>query len=394
MRVSLLQIFFPAVVLGSVVALVTPSGVAHAAFAEFCDNCVDDDGDDLIDRADPDCNPFANGGGAGIDDTVRGKALVKCHKGIEKAGLAFSSKRLKRLYACATPAFACVQTKAGDPTCLTAAGTKCAGQLAGAGADQNKLLALIAKACDPAVVSRADLDLDLGLGFGKEAAECLNEGSPLNASIGSLAACVLQQHVCHTNRTLSAGVPRARELFIGMGRNPDGELLCLDVGSDGGGQGLGDFGKPALKCQQGIIKASLKLGSAVAKTFQKCVDLGVACLQQKNADPPCVTAAAAKCQKLSDKAQDRTNGTLFKILGAAAKSCGGISTEQLQQSAGLGFEAQSDRCIRLEASQGDVQGTIACAGVQQSCESKQMLLREIPRFEEFLALLNVQILGL
>jgi hypothetical protein len=35
-----------------------------------------------------------------------------------------------------------------------------------------------------------------------------------------------------------------------------------------------------------------------------------------------------------------------------------------------------------------------CAGVQQFCEGKQMLIREIPRLDEFLDLLNVQIIGL
>src|SRR6185369_11732881 len=116
------------------------------------------------------------------------------------------------------------------------------------------------------------------------------------------------------NRTLSVAIPRARELMLAMGRNPDVELPCLDPGSNGNGQGLGDLGKPALKCQKGITKASLKLGSTIAKALQKCVDLGVACLQLKNADPACLAKAEAKCQKLSDKVQDQQKGTLVKIL--------------------------------------------------------------------------------
>jgi hypothetical protein len=179
-----------------------------------------------------------------------------------------------------------------------------------------------------------------------------------------------------------------------MGMNPDATLPCLDAGSDGLGVGLGDLGKAAVKCHKGITKGSLKLGSAIAKTLQKCVDFGVACLQQKNADPACLATARAKCQKLSDKVQDQDKGTLFKILNGASKTCAGISTAQLKQKEGLGFTAQSARCSALGAIQFGVGGTIACAGVQQFCEGKQMLIRQIPRLDELLALLNVQIIGL
>ena len=377
------------------VAAIAPPPTVHAlVLTEDCDNCVDDDGDQLVDRADGDCVPLANGGGAGIGDVTRGKALFKCHKAIEKAGLAFGSKRLKRAYACLLPAFTCVQTKPGDAACLAAANAKCDKQAPGAIADQAKVVALISKACADTLISDADRDAETGLGFMPEEDACAAEGSPTNETIGGLATCLATQHVCHTNRTLSAVIPRARELMLAMGRNPDIELPCLDSGSDGGGQGLGDLGKSAVKCQKGIAKASQKLGTTIVKTLQKCIDLGVACLQQKNADPACLATARAKCQKLSDKVQDQEKGTLFKILGAASKSCKALSTTQVKQATGLGFTAQAPRCNALGAIQFGTQGTIVCAGVQQFCEAKQMLIRQIPRLDEFLALLNVQIIGL
>jgi hypothetical protein len=286
-----------------------------------------------------------------------------------------------------------VQTKPGDP-CLTKAGQKCAAQLAGDAADQQKLLALIGKACDPAVVSHDDLDLAIGLGLGAEEAACLNEGNPIDESIGSFASCLLQQHLCHVNRTLGIGIPRARELLLAIGRDPDTELTCLGAASDGAGQNLGDLGKLALKCQKGITKASLKLGSGIAKALQKCFDLGVACLQVKGADPACLSAAETKCAKLSDKVQNQQTGLLAKILSGTAKSCEGLSTSEFSSSAGLGFDAQASRCGDLGVPLFGLQGRIGCAGVQQFCEAKQMLQREVPRLEEFLVMLNVVITGL
>lgn len=378
-------------------AVIAPPPSHAQPLTEDCDNCVDDDSDGLVDRADTtDCAPLANGTGVGIGDVTRGKAILKCHKAIEKAGLAFSNKRLKRAYACVLPAFACVQTKPGNAACLTKANANCDKQAPGAIAEQAKLVALIQKGCNDALISDADRDAANGLGFMAEEAACEDEGTPTNETIGGLANCIASQHVCHTNRTLSAVVPRARQLLVAMGRNPDLEVPCSDAGDNGVGtdQGLGTLGKAALKCQKGIAKASLKLGGTIAKTLQKCTDFGVACLQQMNADPGCLATSRAKCQKLSVKVQDQQKGTLFKILGKASKSCAALSSSQLEAPEGLDFGIQSTRCGALGAIQFGTQGTIVCAGVQQFCEGKQMLIRQIPRLDELLALLNVQIIGL
>src|SRR5690606_4419779 len=60
-------------------------GLSLGCQSETCDNCVDDDGDGAIDRADSDCPPPANGGGVGLGD-ARGKSALKCQKAINKAG--------------------------------------------------------------------------------------------------------------------------------------------------------------------------------------------------------------------------------------------------------------------------------------------------------------------
>jgi hypothetical protein len=392
------------VILTLVLSLVIPVAMPTVSYAggaavEICDNCVDDDHDpgQLVDRADPACVPLANGGGVGIGDAARGKAIFKCHTAIEKAGLTFSGKRLKAEYACVLPGFACIQTKPGDTAaCLAKANVKCDKLAPKAIADHAKLIALITKACGDAVLNDADRDAPTGLGFMAEEAACEDEGNPTNETIGGLASCLALQHVCRTNRTFGAVVPRAREILLAMGRDPDAELPCLTVGTvaNGNEQGLGTLGKAAVKCQKGIAKASVKLGSAVAKDVQKCVDLGVACLQLKDGGQACIAAAQAKCAKLSAKLQDQQKGTLFKVLGAATKTCAGLSTAQVQQVEGLGFGVQSSRCGALGAAQIGTQGTILCAGVQQFCEGKQMLVREIPRLDEFLTLLNVHIIGL
>jgi hypothetical protein len=65
----------------------TPEWCNVIGAPEDCGNCVDDDGDGKVDRADPDCLPVpADGGGAGVGDPDTGKALDKCAKAIRKIG--------------------------------------------------------------------------------------------------------------------------------------------------------------------------------------------------------------------------------------------------------------------------------------------------------------------
>jgi hypothetical protein len=61
---------------------------------EDCENCIDDDGDTLIDRADPDCAAPADGAGSGLAVPSVAKSLDKCATALQKAGGKFATARL------------------------------------------------------------------------------------------------------------------------------------------------------------------------------------------------------------------------------------------------------------------------------------------------------------
>src|SRR5262249_35340953 len=133
----------------TVTATVQPGG-------EICDNCIDDDGDGLIDRDDVvHCDQPLDGAAAGIGDPVAGKRLVKCAQTIEKAGAKLASSRFKRLHKCLDAAFACTELKSGDAKCVTKATATCNKTFLAFPADATKLTATITKACGPDKVATA-----------------------------------------------------------------------------------------------------------------------------------------------------------------------------------------------------------------------------------------------
>src|SRR5262249_26252559 len=98
---------------------------------EICDNCIDDNGDGLIDRDDPECMPFADGLGVGAGDPkTRGSAVLKCQAVIQAAGVKLASVTRVRLQQCADSVFRCIQQKADDPSCLVKARARCIKQTA------------------------------------------------------------------------------------------------------------------------------------------------------------------------------------------------------------------------------------------------------------------------
>src|SRR5207249_9490765 len=82
---------------------------------EICDNCIDDNGDGLVDRDDPECVPMADGRGAGIGDPkLRGKSATNCEATMRSAGLRLAQVTRKRLQQCSDAVFKCIQQKPDD----------------------------------------------------------------------------------------------------------------------------------------------------------------------------------------------------------------------------------------------------------------------------------------
>lgn len=140
-----------------VTATPTPTPTATACASppcENCENCVDDDGDTLTDRVDPDCAPPANGAGAGLADPVAAKALDACAKAVRNGGSKLAMVRLKQIQACVKGVGDCLQLKGGEATCVGKAQAACAKARDALPRTALKVRAAIEKACgEPAVAA-------------------------------------------------------------------------------------------------------------------------------------------------------------------------------------------------------------------------------------------------
>ncbi|MEO6030156.1 MAG: CSLREA domain-containing protein, partial [Candidatus Binatia bacterium] len=239
----------------------TPTNVVGV---ENCDNCRDDDGDGLVDRADPDCpRPYVNGFGEGVSLPARAKAVAKCQATVAKQGSGVVAKEQKLLRACLQQMLACVETKPGDAGCLAKASTGCQKVSAAITTLFDKLEAKVEKACGDPPVAGADIVHPAGLGFRDEQSTC--EASPYFAfgadDATGVARCVNKRHLCQAAQLVSQENPRARELLTLAGVNASNLSSCfLSPGASGGGQGVGDAarGKALVKCASGIQKAAAK----------------------------------------------------------------------------------------------------------------------------------------
>lgn len=373
------------------VTLALPPLTASAAIVSEinCGDCLDDDGDQLVDRNDPDCNsPIANGGNVGLGDVARGKVVAKCAKTIQKAGTKLVLGTMKQMQKCTQAAAACLQSKPGDAACQAKAVATCDKIQGAIRAGINKAEDTIVK-CDPDGVAQPDLVSLQGLGFSAE--DCNNGTTGLIAG-----SCVVDQHLCRAEHLVGIATPRARELMIFGGLDPDSAFPCLsDYPAqvvDGGGSGVDPtHAKALLKCGKTIDKLSLSLLGAAAKTVQGCLDAGIACLQVKPTDPACLTKAQAKCAKGFGKLQNPTKGTIAKIAGKFLKVCSpgpNLSLVDLGGTSGLGLTALIDRCDLLGAS-----GIDQCFGAQAFCEGGYIVERQVPRARELADLLGVVIPG-
>jgi len=376
--------------LADAVACSGPPGDDGVAACERCDDCVDDDGDGLIDRADPDCAAAANGLGLGAGGDATGtKMLLKCGLTIATGGAKLGAGLTKALQACADGVFACVQTKPGDAGCLAKARAKCAkatGGLVATTGIRAKFRDKVAQACG--LVPSATVVDAAGLGYGAEAARCAALGVPALTSLDAIGTCIDRAHVCRAVELFASRTPRARELLTLGGAEPS-VLACLPVGAEGNGAGLGDaktLGKPAVKCQQAIAKAGAKLTAQLLKGHQTCGAAVLACAQQGSASD-CVAKAAGKCVKAAAgraTVSGSANATLAKTM---AKACGGIALADLQATAGLGFTAGAERCAGLGVpTLGSLADVATCLSRDHACRAATLAEIAMPRSRELLTI--------
>ena len=352
---------------------------------EVCDNCLDDDGDTAIDRADPDCPAPADGGGAALGDPkTLGKAAIKCQKALGKSGTKLAAAKLKRLQACAQAGFACVQQKPGDAACLTKASGKCGKALAGLTADRAKLAAALGKACGPPALEATDLLGVAGLGFDAEAGPCADRGVATLASVTDVAACVAATAACRADALFGAESPRAGELLAGLGRDAATDAPCLGDTSNGAGQGLdATAAKAAVKCQKGLAKAGAGFAAQEQKLLQKCAGAVAACVQSKASDSACLAKARTTCGKLALKLAAAET----KVGATVAKSCGPVAAAGVLAANGLGFAVHAPTCAGLGVpALTTLADVAACTTRLHECRALQLLENQTPRLGELLDL--------
>ncbi len=348
---------------------------------EDCDNCVDDDGDGLVDRDDPGCDQPLDGGAQGVGDPVRAKRLVKCASAIQKAGAKSASKRFARLQKCVDAVFTCAQVKNGDAKCLGKAKAACDKAIAALPGDGAKLTAVIAKVCGASVVDPGDLRAASGLAYDGHAFRCGLVGAAAPVDAASVADCVAREHACRADATLGVQVPRAAELLALVGHDAS-ELPCLPTGT-GAGLGLGDAvrGKRAAKCETAIKKAGAKLVNGEVKLVPKCANAVLACLQL--AKKGCAPKSRATCAKTSVK----VNALAAKLAAAITKGCeaSGLTLADVRAADGIGFDALAGSCAAARvASFANIGDVTACLAHFHHCRAHQLLENEAPRLRELL----------
>lgn len=364
----------------------TPSGAPTASPpAEICDNCIDDDGDGLVDRDDPDCPARADGMGAGVGDAARARAVLKCQTVLGRSGAAFAVKKQKLFQSCAAGLQKCLQLKPGDAKCVAQASTRCTKLLAKVPGLGAKLGADVRKACAAPKLAASDLLDVAGLGFAAEAAACGDAGVAPLGSAGDVAECLVRRHACAVERLLGLEDPRMHELLGLAGIDP-AAYGCVAVGADGGGTGLGDAarGKVLTRCEKAIEMVSGAYVKQRLATLQTCIGNVAKCVQQKPGDDGCVAKAQAKCAKLGARL-DGPKGPAAKAQAAIAKACAGDVAGVLAAT-GLGEGGSAAYCSALGVpALGSVDDVATCLLLDHRCRVAGLLDESIPRAAELLS---------
>lgn len=157
----------------------------------------------------------ANGGGSAIAAEKR-KALRKCDTAIQKAAAKLLAGRAKAGQVCGAAVFTCVQSKPGDPACVTKAGGTCTKSLAALPKLEAGFAATIAKACGAAPLAPDDLLTSDGLGGAALGKTCAARGVASLATVADVTTCLERQVACQTDQLLENQTPRFGEL-LGLG---------------------------------------------------------------------------------------------------------------------------------------------------------------------------------
>jgi hypothetical protein len=356
--------------------------------AELCDNCVDDNQDGFVDRADPQCTLPADGGGTGVDVT-RAKALVKCGKALQKAGAKFASGKLSQLQKCVDKIAACVQLQNGDAGCITKAHAACEKTTAAIVKTGSALVPAISKACGGPGVSAADILASNGLGYAGQDGPCKLRGVATLTTLDDVGQCVTLQHGCAAEHLLAFEVPRAAELLALIGYDTAAEFPCLDLAPGGNGAGLPQATrKPIGKCDKAIRKAGATYVKKKIAALAGCTSAVLACVELKNGDAACLTKAEATCAKSAAKIPGLTTGLATTV----AKGCGTapLVPGDLRAPAGLDFDERASVCALFGVTSLTTVSDIAtCVQRQHECRVDQLLEDETPRLRELLGLGHV-----
>lgn len=364
----------------------TPTATPSATpLAEICDNCIDDDGDTLVDRDDADCPQRADGFGVGVGvgDARRAKAVTTCQKALGTAGTSFARKKQKILIGCVAGVQKCLQLKPGQASCVVKTGDQCARSVAKIAGIEAKLTAAVQKSCG-AAVTPDDLLGTAGLGFAAEADSCAGFGVPALESAADVALCLVRRQSCAAERLLGLEAPRARELLQLAGIAP-AQLGCIATGADGGHQGIGDAarGKALIKCEAGIERAAATYVKQQAAGLSSCIDAVTKCIQQKATDARCLPKAQARCAMLGAKLGG-AKGPAARTRASIAKACVGDVNDVVAVT-GLGLGSSAARCSALGVPTVESIADVAeCLVRDHRCRVGQLLDAAIPRAAEML----------
>ena len=364
--------------------IVTNEFCSTIGSAEDCENCIDDDGDGQIDRADPDCAAPANGGGAGVGDAAAGKAVDKCAKAIRKVGAKFTSTRVKQLGACEKAVADCVQLKPGDAACLVKAKATCAKVRTALPAAEAKLTSAIAKACGEPPVPAAHLLAAAGLGFDGEVGMCVGAESPGSSPLPMSPNASSGNTMCGRALVRRGSPAGSRATHPRRSRSRERRELPRDRRQR---RRHGDRGRETESDSQMRRYDPEGRGQAVAgraKAGQACGAAVFTCLRRSPAIRVCHQGWRHVHQ--GRRGNSETRGRLHDDHRESLRGSPLVAGDLLT-SEGLGASALGARCAKLGiANLTTVADVTACLEKQLTCHVDHLLESTTPRLGELLDL--------